>query len=130
MTSGALRHDTAQAIAVVLHRTLARAEFPAPVAAQGAFITAGNAFDALAALSKVLRLAATDLLIVDPYMDEKTLIDYAGLANAGVTIRLLADAAHVKPTLKPAAAAWRAQPAQPAHWKQNWRLQERCMTGW
>ena len=63
--------------------------------AQGAFIPAGNAFDALAALSKVLRLAATDLLIVDPYMDEKTLIDYVRLANAGVTIRLLADAAYV-----------------------------------
>jgi hypothetical protein len=57
----------------------------------------------------VLRLATTDLLIVDPYMDEKTLIDYVGLANAGVTIRLLADAAYVKPTLKPAATAWLTQ---------------------
>jgi hypothetical protein len=106
---GALRLDNAQAIAVILHRTLARAELQAPVVAQGAFIPAGNAFDALAALSKVLRLAVTDLLIVDPYMDEKTLIDYTGLANVGVTIRLLADAAYVKPTLKPAATAWMAQ---------------------
>jgi hypothetical protein len=104
-----LRYRNLQAISAILHATLARLELQLPVGAKGAFIPAGNAFAALAALSKVLRLAATDLLIVDPYMDEKTLIDYAGLATAGVTIRLLADAAYVKPTLRTATTAWLAQ---------------------
>jgi hypothetical protein len=105
----ALRPDNAQAIAAILYRALAKAELLSPVTARGSFIPARSAFDAVAAMSKVLRQATADVLIVDPYMDEKALTDYAVLASAGVSIRLLADAAHVKPSLKPAAAAWLAQ---------------------
>jgi hypothetical protein len=85
---------------------LAVAELKAPTAAQGAFIPAGNAFDALKALGKVLGGAKGDLLIVDPYMDEKALSDFAPLALEKVSIRLLADQHSVKPSLKPALRRW------------------------
>jgi hypothetical protein len=46
----------------------------------GAFIPAGNAFDAMAAIGSVLRTAKQGVFIVDPYMDEKALTDFAPLA--------------------------------------------------
>lgn len=93
----------------ILYRALAVAELNTPSAVQGAFIPAGNSFDAMAALGKVLRTAKTDAVIIDPYMDEKALTDFAGLAAAGVSMRLLADEAHYKATLKPATSRWVAQ---------------------
>jgi hypothetical protein len=53
--------------------------------------------------------AHSDALIVDPYMDDKALTVFALLAKEQVAIRLLSDAGHVKPSLKPAAQAWTAQ---------------------
>lgn len=99
------------AIRMILHRALAIAELNAPTAIQGAFIPAGNAFDAMAAVGKVLSQATQDLLIVDPYMDEKVLTDFAGLAPPGVTLRLMADQQSHKLTLKPAVLRWATQHA-------------------
>lgn len=96
-------------IRAVAYRLLAVAELQAPAAVQGTFIPAGNQFDGLAAVGKLLQSATAEVLIVDPYMDEKALTTFAVLAAENVTIRLLADAAHVKPSLKPAASAWAAQ---------------------
>jgi hypothetical protein len=93
----------------IVYRALAAAEAQAPAPAQGAFIPAGNAFDALVALGKVLGGATRDVLIVDPYMDEKALTDFALLAPEGVTVRLLADENDHKPTLRPAATRWATQ---------------------
>jgi hypothetical protein len=93
----------------ILYRALAVAELNAPSAVQGAFIPAGSPFDAMAAMGKVLGTAKTDVLIVDPYMDEKALTDFAGLTLAGVSTRLLADEANHKATLKPAISRWVAQ---------------------
>jgi len=73
---------------------------------EGAFIAAGGSFDAFSAINKVLGNAKTDVLIVDPYMDEKTLTDYAPSINAGIKIRLLSDEATHKKTLKPAVSHW------------------------
>jgi hypothetical protein len=88
---------------------LAAAELRAPASAQGAFIPAGNAFDAFAAVSKVLQTATTDVLIIDPYMDEAALTEFGCAVPHGITLRLLADAAHVKATLEPAARRWISQ---------------------
>jgi hypothetical protein len=103
------KFDAAQNIASILYRGLAVAELRAPAAARGAFIPAGNSFDAFAAFAKLLGTARTDLLLIDPYMDEKALTDFAPLAPELVSIRLLADQAHHKNTLRPAAARWSAQ---------------------
>jgi hypothetical protein len=100
------RFEDMQKIAAVLYRALAIAELKAPTAVQGAFIPAGNAFDAMTAVGKVLAAAKQQALIVDPYMDEKTLTDFAVLAPAAVSIHLLADQAHHKPSLKPMVGSW------------------------
>jgi hypothetical protein len=80
----------AQGIGVAIRRALYKAELKAPAAARGAFVPAGGAFDALSAIGKVLGTAKRDLLIVDPYLDEKVLTDFAALAPENVMIRLLA----------------------------------------
>jgi hypothetical protein len=96
-------------IVAILHRALAHAELLAPAASQGSFIAAGNEFQAFARLAKVLEQARTDLLIVDPYMDEVVLTDFAPLAKDGIHIRLLAAEGRAKPTLEPAASRWVTQ---------------------
>jgi hypothetical protein len=103
------RSRTAKEIAMVLHRALAAAELKAPVSVVGAFIPAGNAFDAMATIGKVLGTAKQSALIVDPYMDEKALTDFAPLAAAGVSIYLLADEQSYKPSLKPSQQRWVTQ---------------------
>lgn len=99
----------AQTITAIVYRALAKAELQAPASGRGAFIPAGNAFDAFTAIGKVLTSATRDLLIVDPYMDEKALTDFAPLAPETATLRLLADQQSHKASLKPATDRWIAQ---------------------
>jgi hypothetical protein len=63
----------------------------------------------MAAIGKVLQTATRDVLIVDPYMDEKALTDFAPLTQETVAIRLLADQHSHKPTLRPAQQRWTSQ---------------------
>jgi hypothetical protein len=101
--------SSAPKIRAIVYRALAFAESRAPVSAQGAFIPAGDVFDAMAAIGKVLGRATGDVLIIDPYMDEKTLTEFAPLAPEGVTVRLLSDEKTCKPTLRPSAGRWATQ---------------------
>jgi hypothetical protein len=66
----------------------------------------GASFDAYSALSKILGGAAKDVFIVDPYLDETVLVEFGRTASEGVLLRLLADEAHVKSSLEPAARKW------------------------
>jgi hypothetical protein len=93
----------------IVYRALAVAESKVPASARGAFIPAGDVFEAMAAIGKVLETASCDVLIVDPYMDEKTLTDFTVLVPERTTIRLLADQHDVKPSLRPAVQRWTAQ---------------------
>lgn len=104
-----LRAKYADQLMAAVHRALAVAELKAPTSVRGAFISAGNAFDAMAVVGRVLAQATTSVRIVDPYMDEKALTDFAILADAGVKVELLADSSAAKPSLKPAVARWQAQ---------------------
>jgi hypothetical protein len=92
-----------------VRRALAIVELAAPPATRGAFILTDSPMDAFSALAKVFAAAKDDLLIIDPYMDEKLLMDFAPLAAEGVTIRLLTDPATVKPGFTPAVHRWIAQ---------------------
>lgn len=65
-----------QEIFTILYRVLGHAERRAPAALAGSFVPVGNRFDAFAAISKVLKPAAKDVLIVDPYLDESILTDF------------------------------------------------------
>lgn len=95
-----------------LMQCLAIAELKAPASDQGAFIATGNAFDAFAAVGKVLGTARKSVRIVDPYMDEKALTDFAILAPATIDIELLADSFTPKASLPPAVRRWKLQYAQ------------------
>jgi hypothetical protein len=91
-----LRQMNAQTIASVVHHALAQAELIAPARVQGTFIAAGSTLDAYAAVGRVLGMAKTDVLLVDPYADEKIVTEYALLAPESVAARILADAADYK----------------------------------
>ncbi len=99
----------ATAIRVTLYRLLGIAELNAPASVKGSFIPAGDGFDAFAAIGKVLQSAKRDILILDPYMDESALTDFAILAPEGIPLRLLSDQATSKPGLSPAATRWVGQ---------------------
>lgn len=101
--------DHANLIMVMLYRALAVAELAAPAAVQGMFVNAGNPFDAMVAMGKVLGQAKISARIIDPYMDEKALSDFAVLADESIRMELLSDAASVKPSFAPAVARWRSQ---------------------
>lgn len=101
--------SAARDIAIIVHRALATAEVRAPVTAQGAFVPAGTPFDAFSAVGKVLSAAKVRLMIVDPYLDEKVLTDFAPQAAEGIALCLLADQNSVKSSLKPAVVRWSAQ---------------------
>jgi hypothetical protein len=106
---GLLRAGNAQTIATVVHAALAKAELQAPARVRGKFIAAGSTLDAFAAVGSVLRMAKSAVLLVDPYADSKALTDFGVQSPDGVAVRLLADQAHVRPTLKPAMEHWLKQ---------------------
>jgi hypothetical protein len=104
---GVSRESSAQQIEAIVYRALAKAEANAPAAARGAFIPAGAGFTALQSVGKVMQEAATDVLIVDPYLDVKAITDFVPLAAEHVTVRLLGDSFGTKPDLlRPAAQRW------------------------
>lgn len=92
----------ADQIMQILYRALAAVEMELPTPATGAFIPAGNSFDALKAVQRVFEAAKRDILVVDPYLDEKILTDFAVLAPEGIQLRLLTDSGSLKPSLLPA----------------------------
>lgn len=92
-----------------LYNAIAHMGRSAPASMRGAFVPAGNAHDAIAAVGKILGEAKQAVMLVDPYADAAILERYALFAPEGVTVEVLADAADVKPTLKPAAEAWAKQ---------------------
>ena len=98
-----------QPIRALLYRALALCERHVPADVGGAFIPVGNAFDAFAAISKVLKTATNDVFIVDAYMDEAVLTEFGLAVPGGIPLRLLADEATHKPQLRPAAEKWSAQ---------------------
>lgn len=80
-------------MALALENCMARAELRLPLDQRGAFIQAGNAFDAFQAVGRVFGEARRDLLIVDPYLDHTFLRDFAQLVPEGVLTRALRDSA-------------------------------------
>jgi hypothetical protein len=104
-----IRLEAFQQILHTLYDALAIAELRAPPSERGAFIPAGNKFEAFAAINRMLQSATSDVLIVDPYLDETVLTEFGGSVPEGVPLRLLGDGAHVSPSLGPAALAWAKQ---------------------
>ncbi|PDT87496.1 hypothetical protein CO669_25360 [Bradyrhizobium sp. Y36] len=105
-SSRALGHQT---MMMAIHRVLAAAELASPAGARGAFIPVGSPFDAYSAVAKIFAAAASDILVVDPYMDDTMLLDFAGAVPDHASFRLLSDQQSAKSSLGAAAAKWKAQ---------------------
>jgi len=93
----------------IMYRALAHCELRMPPGSAGEFVPVGNSFDAFSALSKIFSKAIKDVMIVDPYLDQSVLIDFAVAIPENVSIRLLADENDHKATLGPAAQRWISQ---------------------
>lgn len=104
---GQMRH-----IRSLLYTALAKAEMNAPAAAKGAFIPAGSAFDALTAISGILRECRGSVLVVDPYMDGVALTDFLQMVTEGVALQLLAGSKQKTAGLLEAVERWKTQFAQ------------------
>lgn len=102
-------NEAADAIRVIMYRILSIAEMNAPNEHQGSFIAAGSTFDAFAAITKVLSMAKNEVLIIDPYMDEKILTDFAISLDEHINIKLLTCQKKKKQSLEPALSRWKSQ---------------------
>ncbi|WP_261526273.1 hypothetical protein [Burkholderia multivorans] len=110
-----LRETHAAMIATILHTALARAELQVSAPASSAFVPVGGSFTAIAAVSKILSAARSDVLLVEPYADVKVLTDFAVLAPEGVRVRMLSSDETARPSLLPAVHRWVEQhgPSRP-----------------
>lgn len=93
----------------LLYVALAKAEINAPTAAKGAFIPAGNSFDALTAVSGVLRECRGSALVVDPYLDPIALTEFLHMLGVGIPLRLFASGKQKSSGLPEAVKRWRSQ---------------------
>lgn len=112
MAPGANPEPQMRQIRGLLYAALAKTELNAPSAARGAFIPAGNAFDALTAVTGVLRECKGWALIVDPYLDSVALTDFLPMTPVGLPLRLLASGKQKGSGLPEAVERWKAQFAQ------------------
>lgn len=104
-----LHSRNVNAIRNSLYRAIAKTELQLPSSSRGAFIPAGNAFDAITATAKILGEAQKELLIIDPYLGPKILEAFAVQASEGVQINLLGAQGRVRPSFEAVARAWIAQ---------------------
>lgn len=97
-----VRDPAAGVIYACVERARAFVEVRLPAGVTGAYIPVGATLDALVAVKKVLAVAQADVIIIDPYMDETALSDFAVTAPENIPIRVLADRASRKADLPPA----------------------------
>jgi hypothetical protein len=98
-----------EGIKTLVFNALATIELELPAGQRGAFIPAGNVFDSMAVVAKIFDEAKADLLIVDPYLDEKFLGNFAQLTKEHIMLRLLRDSHQLKLSLAPMVGAWTKQ---------------------
>jgi hypothetical protein len=102
----------ARQVAAIMYRALARAEMNAPVATRGAFLAAEKPMDVFALLGGIFSSAKRTVRVVDPYLDEKIITDFVGLAPEAIPVQLLAGnltGRNAKPAFKPAVERFSAQ---------------------
>ncbi len=102
----ARQKSSANKIQTILYRALAATELESIMVMKESFIPAGKGFDAFSAITKIFDKAKKEILIIDPYLDEKILTEFALATPDNVTIKLLADVNHCKASLLPAIKRW------------------------
>lgn len=106
-TNAYLRATNARALISVLRRVLGRLELQVQTEIVGAYVPVGDVDEAYKAVGDVLKTAANDILLVDPFADETILNAYADLAPDHIIVRILTDPDRYKPTLKTAHELWK-----------------------
>jgi hypothetical protein len=96
-------------IRTAMYLALGVAERSAPAETIGGFIPVGSPHDALMAIAPVFGQASRDILIVDPYMSQIVINNFALSAGESVKLRLLSGDKKTNPDIEPALRAWRAQ---------------------
>lgn len=111
----ALRKGNAQTIMGCVNRALSRVEAQLPQSNGNAFIQPGDLWGAFLSISGLFGQATRDLLVVDPYLDDSVLRDYAGHLADGASLRLLTTGVAKKfSLLQPALEKWNAtHPTRP-----------------
>lgn len=112
MKPGPATYGAAAKLKVLLYKASAAAqeECGSGINPTGALVNSGEHFTAFTEVSGVIKTARRELLIVDPYMDETVLAEYALCAGESVAIKLLTN--EQKPyteRLRVAASKWLAQ---------------------
>ena len=92
----------------LLKRNMERVKLAVDPSHDGSFIPVGSDFDAYTEIARIAATANTDLIIVDPYMDDKILTEFLASVE-GKTINLLSDESTVRGELNVAAQKWRSQ---------------------
>jgi len=108
-TNAYLRNTNASTLISLLRRVLGRLELQVQTEIVGAYVPAGDVDEAYKAVGDVLRTAASDILLVDPFADETILNAYADLAPDHILVRILTDPDRHKPTLRTAYKSWKEQ---------------------
>lgn len=108
--TGSLREMNSRQIISIIFRNLAIAESNSPATSSGAFIPVGHEFDTYIAIGKIFTEAKENILIVDPYLDEKILTNFAPSAKETIEIKLLfSNINDSKTRIKAAFDAWKKQ---------------------
>ena len=107
--NSALRQMNVQAIMGCVNRALSRAEAHLPTPNGNAFIQSGDLWRAFLSISSLFGQASRDLLVVDPYLEDSVLRDYADYLSDGASLRLLTTGVARKfALLQPALEKWNA----------------------
>lgn len=85
----ALRASNSQKMKATLYRVIAKVEDQIPTQSDDAFIAPGDVWGAFVQISKIFESAKSDVFVVDPFMDDSVLRDYAERLPDGATLRLL-----------------------------------------
>ena len=102
-----IRNQNAAALRGMLQRLLARLESKLPTLG-AAFLAKGDLWAAFTLISDIFGQAKSDLLVVDPYLSDSILREYAERLTEGVTLRLLTTKNKHTTLLTVAAEKWRA----------------------
>lgn len=102
-------NESPKIIKRILLRTHALLELKVAPASRGAFIPVGSALDAYRLLSQIFGTAKKKIMVVDPYLDDKIIVEFLMNFGDSITIELLADAYYHKPSLKVASQKWLSQ---------------------
>ncbi len=104
------QESSARNVRNIISRVLLVAESKVSIEDKEFFIPAGETDVAFAVVSKIFNRATTEILIIDPYLDETLFTDFAPTIQEGVMIKLLVNnRSYNRGVIRPALEEWMTQ---------------------